>query len=244
MLQSLKQKPLIGKLWVILGLAAVTAAIGMIFGSGLVKLIQGPAYFEPMDDNDITALTGRYLEADVDTLIGYYAETARNEGNKRNKSTVHVYIMPVNTPDATIYIGVELPKSKISDAEAVVADTERMVDDENSSYEWDGSHISVRGTLQPMDEETEQLFREYFYDAGFDDSEIGLGDDCYVRPLVLTDGKIDGIAPGVYIFTGGIGLITLLCAIWMFIRALAGSLPQGNNRRTPRPGRQDGQHGE
>ena len=34
--------------------------------------------------------------------------------------------MPVNTPDATVYIGVEVPKPKISDAEAVVADTERL----------------------------------------------------------------------------------------------------------------------
>ncbi len=222
MLQSLKQKTLLGKLWVIIGLAAATAAIGVIFGSGLIKLIQGPTYFEPLDDNDIAALTGKYLEADIDTLIDYYAETVTSETGKRDQVTAREYIMPINTPDATIYIGVELPKSKISDAEAVVADTERLLDDEDGSYEWDGSYVSVRGTLQPMDEETEALFRDYFYDAGFDDSEIGLGDDCYVRPLVLTDGEIDGDGPEVYIFMGIIGLITLLCAIWTLVHSLTG----------------------
>ena len=46
----------------------------------------------------------------------------------------------------------EVPASKIDDAEAVVADTERLIDDEDGSYEWDGSYVSVRGTLQPMED--------------------------------------------------------------------------------------------
>lgn len=222
MLQALNKQTLIGKLWVIIGLLIATAAIEVLFGPAALMLVQGPTYFEPLDDNDIAALQGRYLEADIDTLVDYYAETVTSESGKRGETTSREYIMPINTPDATIYIGVELPKSKIADAEAVEADTERMLDDEDGSYEWDGSYVSVRGTLQPMDAETEELFRDYFRDAGIDDSEIGLGDDCYFRPLVLTDGKINGDKADVLIFMSVIGLLTLVCAVWTLVHALTG----------------------
>lgn len=222
MLQSLKKKTLVGKLWVIIGLLMATAAIAVLFGSSAVKMLMGTTYFEPLDDNDISALQGQYLEADIDTLIDYYAETVKSESGKRDEVTSREYILPINTPDATIYVGVELPKSKISDAEAVVDDTTRMLDDEDGSYTWDGSYVSVRGTLQPMDAETEELFRDYFRDAGIDDSEIGLSDDCYFRPLVLTDGKIDGERTSTIIFMSVIGLITLIGAVWTAVSAATG----------------------
>ena len=44
--------------------------------------------------------------------------------------------------------------SKIDDAVAIVDDTARMLDDEDGSYEWDGSYMTVRGTLKRMDDET------------------------------------------------------------------------------------------
>ena len=167
MLQSLKQKTLVGKLWAIIVLAVAAIFIGVVFGPGIAKMIAGPTHFTPLDDHDVLSLQGQYLEADIDTLIDYYAETVRSESGKRDEVSAREYIMPINTPDATVYIGVEVPKPKISDAEAVVADTERLIDDEDGSYEWDGSYVSVRGTLQPMDDETRQLWEDYFIDAGF-----------------------------------------------------------------------------
>ena len=163
------------------GLLAIAAAIGVLFGPSALVLAQGPTRIDPLADNDVGALQGKYLEADLDTLVGCYAETAPRG-----------YIMPVNTPGATIYIGVELPKSKLADADAVVADTQRMVNDADGSYRWDGSRVTVRGTLQPMDAETETQFRAYLREAGFGDDEIGPDDTCTFRPLVLTDGKING----------------------------------------------------
>lgn len=152
MLQSLKQKTLVGKLWAIIVLAVAAIFIGVVFGPGIAKMIAGPTHFAPLDDHDVLSLQGQYLEADIDTLIDYYAETVVSESGRPDKVSAREYIMPVNTPDATVYIGVEVPKPKISDAEAVVADTERLIDDEDGSYEWDGSYVSVRGTLQPMDD--------------------------------------------------------------------------------------------
>ena len=220
MLQSLKQKTLVGKLWAIIVLAVAAIFIGVVFGPGIAKMIAGPTYFAPLDDYDVLSLQGQYLEADIDTLIDYYAETVVSESGRPDKVSAREYIMPVNTPDATVYIGVEVPKPKISDAEAVVADTERLIDDEDGSYEWDGSYVSVRGTLQPMDDETRQLWEDYFIDAGFSYDDIGLFDDCTALPLVLTDGEIDGQDTFVYGFMGVIGVLLVVLAIWFVVHSL------------------------
>jgi len=222
MLQSLKQKTLVGKLWAIIVLAVAAIFIGVVFGPGIAKMIAGPTHFTPLDDHDVLSLQGQYLEADIDTLIDYYAETVRSESGKRDEVSAREYIMPINTPDATVYIGVEVPASKIDDAEAVVADTERLIDDEDGSYEWDGSYVSVRGTLQPMDDETRQLWEDYFIDAGFSYDDIGLFDDCTALPLVLTDGEIDGQDTFVYSFMGVIGVLLVVLAIWFVVHSLTG----------------------
>lgn len=222
MLQSLKQKTLVGKLWAIIVLAVAAIFIGVVFGPGIAKMIAGPTHFTPLDDHDVLSLQGQYLEADIDTLIDYYAETVRSESGKRDEVSAREYIMPINTPDATVYIGVEVPKPKISDAEEVVADTERLIDDEDGSYEWDGSYVSVRGTLQPMDDETRQLWEDYFIDAGFSYDDIGLFDDCTALPLVLTDGEIDGQDTFVYGFMGVIGVLLVVLAIWFVVHSLTG----------------------
>ena len=86
MLESLKKKTLLGNLWCIIVLGIVTAALGVVFGSGIVKMLAGPAYFDPLDDHeDILSLQGQYITMDVDTLIDYYAETVRSESGKRDE---------------------------------------------------------------------------------------------------------------------------------------------------------------
>ena len=222
MLQSLKQKTLVGKLWAIIVLAVAAIFIGVVFGPGIAKMIAGPTHFAPLDDHDVLSLQGQYLEADIDTLIDYYAETVRSESGKRDEVSAREYIMPINTPDATIYIGLEVPASKIDDAEAVVDDTARMLDDEDGSYEWDGSYVTVRGTLKRMDDETKQLWEDYFIDAGFSYDDIGLEDGCTFLPLVLTDDEIDGSDTFVLGFMGIVMLLVLALLIWFVVRSLTG----------------------
>ena len=223
MLESLKKKTLLGNLWCIIVLGIITAALGVVFGPGIVKMLAGPAYFEPLDDHeDILSLQGQYITMDVDTLIDHYAETVRSESGKRDEVSAREYIMPINTPDATIYIGLEVPASKIDDAEAVVDDTARMLDDEDGSYEWDGSYVTVRGTLKRMDDETKQLWEDYFIDAGFSYDDIGLEDGCTFLPLVLTDDEIDGSDTFVLGFMGIVMLLVLALLIWFVVRSLTG----------------------
>ena len=165
---SHKKKTLAVKRCLAVGLLAIAAAIGVLFGPSALVLAQGPTRIDPLADNDV---------------------------------------------------GVELPKSKLADADAVVADTQRMVNDADGSYRWDGSQVTVRGTLQPMDAETEAQFRAYLRDAGFGDDEIGPDDTCTFRPLVLTDGKINGHRTALLIFASAAALLALFGAVGMTLAA-------------------------
>lgn len=79
--------------------------------------------------------------------------------------------------------------------------------------------MTVRGTLQPMDAETEAQFRAYLREAGFGDDEIGPDDTCTFRPLVLTDGKINGHRTALLIFTSAAALLALFGAVGMTLAA-------------------------
>lgn len=98
MLQSLKQKTLVGKLWAIIALAVAAIFIGVMFGPGITKIIAGPTHFALQDDHDVLSLQGQYLEADIDTLIDYYAETVVRESGRQDRVRAREYIMPVKTP--------------------------------------------------------------------------------------------------------------------------------------------------
>ena len=223
MLQSLKKKTLLGNLWCIAVLTLLAVLLGVVFAPGIIKMIVGPAYFEPLDDHeDVLSLQGQYFTMDVNTLMDYYAETVVSETGKRDRVSAREYIMPINTPGVTVYVGLELPASKLDDAEAVLEDTARFVNDEDGSYEWDGSYVSVSGTLKPMDEETRLLWEDYFIDAGFDYDDIGLWDGCTFLPLVLTDGEIDGSKPGVLIIMGILLLLLVALDVWFIVYSLTG----------------------
>lgn len=113
MLESLKKKTLLGNLWCIIVLGIVTATLGVLFGSGIVKMLAGPAYFEPLDDHeDILSLQGQYITMDVDTLIDYYAETVRSESGKRDEDEAQEILRQMQStyPDAMIGYNAEIEK--------------------------------------------------------------------------------------------------------------------------------------
>ena len=61
---SHKKKTLAVKRCLAVGLLAIAAAIGVLFGPSALVLAQGPTRIDPLADNDVGALQGKYLEAD------------------------------------------------------------------------------------------------------------------------------------------------------------------------------------
>lgn len=212
MLQSLKSRiPIL----LILGVAAI--ALIVVVAPFLLGLITGPKAFDPYEVDDVTNLKGMYVEADLDTLVDYYAETVESQEYHKDKTVAREYILPIYTEDEVYYVGVEVKVDKIDDAEAVLDDTIRMLDDEDGSYEWDGSLLSVRGTFCEMDSETKGLYQDYL-----DYLELDAEDEACFLPLVLKDKNIGGLYASAMVPRGIALVVVLICFVYILVRALTG----------------------
>lgn len=211
MLQSLKQKSLKSKLPLLLILGVASIALLVVAAPFFLALLSGPQAFDPYECDDPTALEGQYITAELDTLFDYYAETVESQDNRPNKTISREYILPLYTADDVYYVGVEVKSDKMPDAEAVLDDTIRLLNDEDGSYEWDGSLLHVRGTFCEMDEETKDLYDDYL-----DSMEMTDEDRVHFLPLVLKDRNIGGWNPSTIIVV----LIALAFVLVCFFRIL------------------------
>ena len=189
MLQSLKQKTLKSKILPLLILAAAAIGLLVMLVPSFLAMITGPHEFDPYECEDVSTLKGQYVTADLDTLVDYYAETVESQEYHQDKTIAREYILPIYTEDDVYYIGVEVKADKIDDAEAVLDDTMRLLEDEDGSYEWDGSLLSVKGTICEMDDETKGLYNDYLTDY----LELDAEDMDRFLPLVLKDKNIGGL---------------------------------------------------
>ncbi len=217
MLQSLKQKSLKSRIPILLILGVAAIALIVVVAPFLLGLITGPKAFDPYEVDDVTNLKGMYVEADLDTLVDYYAETVESQEYHKDKTVAREYILPIYTEDEVYYVGVEVKADKIDDAEAVLNDTIRMLDDEDGSYEWDGSLLSVRGTFCEMDSETKGLYQDYL-----DYLELDAEDEARFLPLVLKDKNIGGLYASAMVPLGIALVVVLICFVYILVRALTG----------------------
>lgn len=220
MLQSLKRRALQRTIPVMLVLVLFLVGLLIPYGADFLHVITGAEAFDPSAANDVASLEGRYLEINIDTLIDYYAQTVSSSNTLKSRE----YLMPFTTADGDVaYIGVEVPASKVDDADAVVDDTIRMLDDTDGSYQWDGSYVSVRGTVKAMDAETAQLYREYFDGTSVSSSDIGRGEGYTFQTLVLVDGTIghfDSMGTvALFVLFWGAGFAAL---VWILIASVRG----------------------
>lgn len=104
MLKALKRKTMVSSMLTALVLAVILVVGGIKFLPDVINLAKGPVYFDPLEKNDISHLKGSYLEADVDTLMDYYAETVRSESGKPRTIASREYLMPINQTMAEPFI--------------------------------------------------------------------------------------------------------------------------------------------
>lgn len=218
MLESLKRKVMPTHLLGAALFLAATAVAGFFAVPNLLMLAQGPADLYELTETDFSSVVNGekiYVTADIDTIYDYYAQTMRTRnGSSTGTVTSKEYLVPTNT----CFIGVEVPAIMISDADAAMADTEKWLMDTDGSYEWDGSYISVRGTLRLMDEETTEMYYDLLRDY-YDMTDDEMGD---FLPIVLVHGDIGSMNQGALIMVS-LGMLVLLgLGIWELIGAFTG----------------------
>lgn len=211
MLEQLKRKTMPGKL----ALAAVWLVLGGVLFAyllpSLLLLIRGPQDFYALTTDQ---LEGSYVSADIEVVYDWYAETVQQHGSDPDTTTLsREYLVP--TSDGNV-LGVQVPASMIPTAESVMEDTYLWLTDPD--YVWNGEVLSVEGTVQAMDQETQDLFYEALVDGyGLTEEELGS-----FRPLLLIHGDIGTLSRGELMVLGLADLAMLAAGVVLVVFALTG----------------------
>ena len=163
------------------GLALVAAV-----APALWQLVLGPRDMYAMTPEE---LNGSYAAAHIDAIWDWYADTVAAGRKGGETVTSREYLVPA---------------SLIPDGDQVLEETQRWRSDPDS-YLWDGSSMTVRGTIRPMDEETMTLYYSFLKEY------YGLTQENMVNflPLVLVHGEVNGFN-GAELLLLGLGAIAFL----------------------------------
>ena len=204
-------------------LAALLPALvlGAALAPALWQLVQGPRDLYALDPAE---LEGCYAAAHIDTIWDWYADTVVTGADGQSRTVAREYLVPLG--DGRTFIGVEVPARQIADGDRVVEQTALWRSDPEG-YLWDGSQLTVRGTLCPMDEETRRLYYGFLQDRyGLSEAELAP-----FLPLVLKQGQVGGLAGPVL---GLLGAVELLLLAVVGIR-LAAARRSAADRYSPDP---------
>ena len=158
----------------------------------LWQLVQGPQDLYAMTPSE---LEGAYAAAEIDTIWDWYADTVVTDAIGGETVTAREYLVPLS--DGRTFIGVQVPARMIPAADRVLEQT-GLWRSNPAAYLWDGSSLTVRGGVRPMDEETRELYYDYLQQVyGLSGEEL----DNFL-PLVLVQGKVRGMDGGTILLLG------------------------------------------
>lgn len=214
LLQRLRRRVLLARLPGILltllpGLALVAAV-----APALWQLVWGPRDLYAMTAGE---LNGSYAAANMDTIWDWYADTVSTGPTGGETVTAREYLVPL--ADGKTFIGVVVPARLIPQGDRVLEQTTLWRSDPDN-YFWDGSSLTVRGSIRPMDQETQLLYYSYlkeYYGVTEEDLQNFL-------PLVLVHGQVDGLTGPEIVLLGMAAILLLSLSAVQVSRALRAML--------------------
>lgn len=214
LLQRLRRRILLARLPGILFTLLLGLALVAVVAPVLWRLAWGPKDLYAMTADE---LYGSYAAANIDTIWDWYADTVGTGPSGTETVTAREYLVPL--ADGKTFIGVVVPARLIPDGDRVMEATSLWRSDPDN-YFWDGSSLTVRGSIRPMDEDTKLLYYNYlkeYYGVTGDDLENFL-------PLVLVHGQVDGLNGPEIVLLGLAAILFLFLSAVQVSRALRAML--------------------
>ena len=188
--------------WVLVTLVGGAVFLAMRV-PGVVMLAKGPAY---LDDVPVEELEGKYVTADVEYILDWFAYTESSKGAVTEKE----YIIPVGTQE---FMALVLDGKMVEQGEALMNDTADYLNG-GSDVEW---YMQVQGTVRPLEGEHLRYFKEAFaYD------ELSPENQALVLPLGLYVGDVGAHDQVTMWFFFGIGLVLVAIGLFLVVKALTG----------------------
>ena len=193
---------------------AIAFLIGGVFGAQKLPKILSPVSYEDVCD-DIEAAEGEYVEMNIQFLYGWYCQTAPSLDSDLKDVKSREYIVDANDAE---YIGVNLPKKYLTEAEQLLSECE----DYFSTGDASGIQTSFKvcGTIERMDADSESYYKQY---VGYNDDDSDAEYQAMFQPYILNVSSMGGDTTR-EIWSGAIAvLVGILWAVILLIRRVCGS---------------------
>lgn len=179
---------------------------------GFHELPKEKANLNEMKDEEIGM---RYVEADIDTIIGYYAGWRSSRKVEKGDMTEKAYIIPVGEAS---YIGLLAGKGKIEELDKIMKDTEDYLKGKRKEPP---ESIHLKGTILPLEGSSLRYYQEYCeaYYAGIENSEEEKRE---FKPYYLAVGYIGRGEWGMTAYIWCFCLSPLLLGVWQVVRNARG----------------------
>lgn len=183
--------------------------LGLALAPALWQLALGPQDLYALPPSE---LKGRYVAANIDVIWDRYADTVVTGADGRDTTVARSYLIPLE--DGQTFLGVRVPAGQIAAGDKVLEQT-RLWRSNPAAYLWDGSQLSVRGSVLPMDARTrERYYRFLQQNYGVSGEELE-----HFLPLVLVQGQVNGLSTRALLLLGTVELFLLGAAGLLLVRA-------------------------
>ena len=201
MFEQLKRKSATSALLRMGVLVAITAAVLFVSKDSLLKMYEGPKNLESLGVNEIS---GAYVDTDVYAILGNFAQYYEEDKYGNKTVTDQYYIIPVGEEE---YIALQIDSSDFSLADQIYNETYEVVNGTKSDF---STTMPVTGTINKMEDEVYDYYKEWFEDEGYTQEEI----DSIVLPYTLQVDYVGGFED--YVLYGAIFVMGLFI-LWVVI---------------------------
>lgn len=210
LLQRLRRRILLARLPGILLTLLPGLALVAVVAPVLWQLARGPKDLYAMTAEEVY---GSYAAANIDTIWDWYADTVSTGPTGAETVTAREYLVPL--ADGKTFIGVMVPARLIPQGDKVLEQTNLWRSDPDN-YFWDGSSLTVRGSIRYMDGETLLLYYSYLKETyGVTEETL----DNFL-PLMLVHGQVDGLTGPEVVLLGLAAILLLVLSAVQVSRAL------------------------
>ncbi len=182
----------------------------LVVSGSLSKLISGP---EKLDDLPLDRISAAYVNADINAILGNFAEYYEESDDGSKNVTDNYYVIPVGDEE---FIGLQVSKEDFDSAELIFNQTMDYLignTDELTSI------MNVTGSVNDMDSEVYDYYKEWFEEYGYTDEEI----DNVALPYILQIGYIGAMDQVAVYGLLALAAVGLLLTVIIIIQSLTGS---------------------
>lgn len=214
MFEQLKKQSMKSALLRILLCAVIIIIAIVVMKNSLLKMYEGPKDLESLSMEEVP---NSYVNTDVYAILSNFAEYYQTSDDGTETVTDQYYIIPVGEEE---FIGLEIDAEDNTRAQQIYDETYEYLNGTRNELT---TTLAVTGTINKMDDEIYDYYKEWFETSGYLENPTQEEIDNIALPYILQVDYIGGFEDYIVYVAIFIIAVCLLCIFIILIKSLSGA---------------------